>query len=515
MDSNQGLSSVGLRKRTLKPLELRRTVERECAKTANGETTAEEEPLTPAARLFQLPSINLCIIVAMGLKTEINIGEGIKWLEQTLFKHPRFTSKVVVDDKKGGEKRWVQTAIDLDYHIITPDLDPNMNSGDQFVEDYMLDITKTPMDLSRPPWELHVLNVKTSDANSVVVFRIHHSAGDGASLMSFLLACTRQLSNPEALPTLPTMKKRMASSGSWGNWSFFFAIWWIFRLMWNTFVDVVLFVATILFLKDSQTPIKGPPGVGRTPRRFVHLTLSLDDIKLVKNAMNMTINDVLLGITQAGLSRYLNRRYCEDAKDGGATEKTDNLPKNIRLRSTVVFNLRPSAGIQDLADMMEKGSKVKWGNAVGYVLLPFNISLPNNPLDYIHQAKAIIDRKKSSLEAICTLGLALKTLGAKITAALSLRAVSNTTCLFSNLVGPKEEVSFLGHPVAYIAPSIYGLPHALTIHFQSYVNKMTICVAVDEGVVPDPHRLCDDFGESLKLIKNAAIERGLVKNGAY
>jgi hypothetical protein len=53
------------------------------------------------------------------------------------------------------------------------------------------------------------------------------------------------------------------------------------------------------------------------------------------------------------------------------------------------------------------------------------------------------------------------------------------------------------------------------IHVVSYVNKMKIIVSVDEGVVPDPHQICDDIEESLKLIKNAVIEKGLVDSYDY
>lgn len=72
---------------------------------------------------------------------------------------------------------------------------------------------------------------------------------------------------------------------------------------------------------------------------------------------------------------------------------------------------------QDLADMMAKGSKTKWGNLIGYLLLPFNIALQDDPLEYVRQAKAAIDRKKLSREAICTYScaeLVLRTFGAKV-----------------------------------------------------------------------------------------------------
>jgi hypothetical protein len=53
---------------------------------------------------------------------------------------------------------------------------------------------------------------------------------------------------------------------------------------------------------------------------------------------------------------------------------------------------------------------------------------------------------------------------------------------------------------------------ALMINFESYVNKMAIVLSVDEGTIPDPHQLCDDIVESLKLIKDAVPSTGLIKD---
>jgi hypothetical protein len=56
---------------------------------------------------------------------------------------------------------------------------------------------------------------------------------------------------------------------------------------------------------------------------------------------------------------------------------------------------------------------------------------------------------------------------------------------------------------------------ALMIHVVSYANKMNIILSVDEEIVPDPHQLCDDLEESLKLIKDAVIYKGLVDCRVY
>ncbi|KAG6650281.1 wax ester synthase/diacylglycerol acyltransferase 5-like isoform X2 [Carya illinoinensis] len=407
----------------------------------------DEEPLSPAARFFHTPRFNVYIIAIVGCKTSLNTDVVKAGLEQTLVKHPRFSSKMVVDcNKYCKNKKWAQTKVNLEDHIIVPELDPNIDFPDRFVEDYVSNVTRTPLDLSKPLWELHLLNIKTSDAEAVGVFRIHHSMGDGASLISVLLACTRKTSDPEALPSVPVKKRAGSTFNSRGGfWWYFLAIWLFLRLIWNTMVDVFLFVATTLFLKDMKTPIKGAPGVELNVKKFVHRTVSLDDIKLVKNAMNMTVNDVVAGITQAGLSRYLNRRYSEEKRDGPVKQSNSNIPKGIRLRAVILVNLRKSAGIQ-------------------------------------------------------------------VAAAIICRALSNITMAISGVVGPQEEISFYGHPIAYLAPTVYGDPTALVVHYQSYVNKMTISLSVDPSVIPDPHDLCNDIEESLKLIQHAVINKGLIKD---
>ena len=67
--------------------------------------------------------------------------------------------------------------------------------------------------------------------------------------------------------------------------------------------------------------------------------------------------------------------------------------------------------------MMEKESKVKGGNWIGCMLLLFAIALYDDPLNYIRQTKATIDRKKRYHEAIFTffiIKMVLKLFGAKV-----------------------------------------------------------------------------------------------------
>ncbi|XP_024013738.1 O-acyltransferase WSD1 [Eutrema salsugineum] len=475
----------------------------------------DEQPLSPAARLFHAPEFNCYIISVIGLKNKIKPDEIIQGIKQTLIKHPRFSSKLVNSGSNNRqEQKWVRTNVVAEDHVIIPKFetqDIENANADAFLESYVSDLTTTPLNTSKPLWEVHLLDLKTSDAENVAILKIHHSVGDGMSLMSLVLACTRKTSNPDEFPSLPYQNQSSSGSsrlmpGSVGDsrllW-LLMALWSAIMVVLNTVCDALEFIATTLFLKDTSTPIKGDFRLRKCKRMcLVHRTVSFDDIKLIKNAMKMTVNDVILGVSQAGLSQYLKRRY---------VDQEESIPKEIRLRAAVLVNIRPTTGIQDLADMMTKGSKCRWGNWIGYIVFPVSIALHNDPLDHIRRAKSIIDRKKNSLEAALTFivgKMIIKSLGVQRAANILHRALSNTTMTFSNLVGPMEEISFYGHPVTYMAPSVYGHPHALTMHFQSYMNKMTISLSVDPTVISDPHRLCDDWEESLRSIKAAVQKRG-------
>ncbi|KAG0489370.1 hypothetical protein HPP92_008181 [Vanilla planifolia] len=431
---------------------LRVKLPRRCSVSPRKDAEGYGEPLSPTARLFRQPQFNCHILVFLGFGKKIHTDAVKAALESTLVRHPRFSSVQEID--ASGRSRWVRTEVNLDDHVVYPDLGPVAADGDpivgdRIVENYASGLCCSALDTSRPLWDLHILDIRTSEAAVVAVFRIHHSLGDGISLMSLFLACTRRTIDYESLPSLP----------------------------------------------DSKTPLMGMKGVEYRQKRFAHCTLSFDDLRTIKNAMGSTINDVLVGVTSAALSRYLDRNH-----DG-------HLPRNLRIRSTLLVNIRPNTGINALALTMKEGRRSNWGNRMGYVLLNFPIMRCQDPLDYIRKGVEITQKKKKSLEVMFTFISALlivKIFGVKAAVLLCHRVLSNTTLSFSNVVGPTDEVGFCGSPLVYIAPTVYGHPQALTIHYQSYMNKMKVVLAVDELVISDPHKLLDDIVNSVQLIKDAA-----------
>uniref|UniRef100_J3M9L1 Uncharacterized protein n=1 Tax=Oryza brachyantha TaxID=4533 RepID=J3M9L1_ORYBR len=347
-------------------------------------------PMSPAGRLFRETHFNCYIVAVIGLGSSVDVAAARAGLEATLVRHPRFCSVQVSNEaSKRAKPKWVRTTVNLDNHLIFPELDPTATSAnpDQVVEDYMSTLSTQPMDHSRPLWEFH------------------------------------------------------------------------------------------------------------------------------------TVNDVLVGVTSAALSRYYFRKTSDNSREKRTRRK------NIRMRSALLVNIRKTPGLHvrkgcdydqstrvyrpALAEMMNssKNNAARWGNLIGYIVLPFRIAMYDDPLEYIRQGKRTVDRKKNSLEAIFTYwsgNLIVKLFGIKTAAALCYGMIANTTLSFSSMVGPAEKVEFYGHPIEYIAPSVYGHPHALTIHYQSYMNIIKLVLAVDDAQFPDAHQLLNDFAESLKLIRQAA-----------
>ncbi|EAY75973.1 hypothetical protein OsI_03895 [Oryza sativa Indica Group] len=464
------------------------------------------EPVSPSARLVE----DFFIVVVIGIATPVNDPVARAGIAAQLARYPRFRS-IQVTDEDGGNPRWVRTTVNLDDHIIYPELDMDAVAADpdKAVEDYVASLSTKPMDESRPLWEFHVLDFPTSEAAATTAIRVHHSLGDGMSLLTLLMACTRSAADPARLPAMPPLPTRAGAiyarprpPASAGALAFAAWLWSFVALAWHTVVDVASFFATTMFLKDPHTLFKRVKHGEFQRKRIVHRGLSLDDVKLVKNAMNCTVNDVLVGITYSALSRYYYRKSGDKDTD-----------EDIRLRSILLVNLRPTTSLHAYVDMINSGreDEVKWGNALGFIILPFFIGVHKDPLDYVRKAKKVVDRKKSSLEVVFThlaAEVILKLFGLKAAAAIFHRMISHTTISFSNMIGPVEQVEFCGHPVVFIAPSGYGPPEALTVNFQSYVNTMMVNLAVDEAQFPDCHELLDDFSESLRQIKDAALSLG-------
>ncbi|VVA90141.1 unnamed protein product [Arabis nemorensis] len=412
--------------------------------TVEKQMTAGEKPLSPFSRLFSLPGRDCFNIITIGSKNECNPIVIVEGLKNTLINHPRFSS--ILDTGNGehkGKAKWVRTQVNVEEHVIIPEIDPNIENPDQFLEDYTSSMAVTPMDKSKPLWEFHLLKMKTS----------HHSLGDGMSLMSLLLACTRKTCDPEAFSTFVVASTKRSASATINTcwfWSMVAWFWYIVRVIFHTCVGVFKSMVMACFGGDTSSLLMGKSGATLCPNKFIHRIISLEDVKFVLNAMNA-----------------------------------------------------------DLAKMMAKGSKFRWGNSMGYVTFPLWMKSENDILEYIRRAKATMDRKKLSLEPLFSYALLkfiMEVFGIKALNIFMKRIFGRSTMVFSNVIGPTEEISYFDHQISYIAATSIGLPQVLTVNIQSYVNKVIFNLGVDLVVISDPHHLCDLIFEALRMMKTVAAE---------
>ncbi|KAB1993646.1 hypothetical protein ES319_D13G045300v1 [Gossypium barbadense] len=471
--------------------------------------TSSDEPLTPAGRLFLQPETDIvihCIIRGKNPADMDAIKSAIK--SSLMVQHPRFCSLLVRD--KNGFEHWRKTPIDIGQHVVVLNnrLDKSGNFIDQTqgsttteeddeaaVNQYVADLSvSSPLSTDKPLWELHVLT-----AHKCAVFRIHHSLGDGISLMSMLMANCRRADDADALPRMVPDKKTVIKGEKGRDWFWLFGVlWWFLKMVVFTLLFSMEFVLRSLLVSDEKTAITGGDGVELWPRKLATAKFLLDDMKLIKRAVpDTTINDVLLGMVSSGLSRYLDHR-------------TPNvLHEGLRITGVAMVNIRPQPGLQDLSKLMKSNTKARWGNKFGVILIPvYYHKGGNDPLEYLKRAKAIVDKKKHSLEAYFSYkigDLVMSLLGPKYACMLNYKLLCNTTFTLSNVAGPLEEISLAGNPLSSIKVNTSSLPQALTMHMLSYAGKAEMQILVAKDIIPDPEFLAKCFEYALLEMKEAVL----------
>lgn len=463
----------------------------------------DEEPMSPSGALLRHFNMDCYILVIIGLGKPVDVPTMKTTLQSTVIKHKRFSS--VVKRCRKGHQQWIRKDVDIDNHVIVPKLSVSYTQSFDFIEKYTASLaTALPLDPSLPLWQIHVLNYKSSEAEASVILKIHHCIGDCTSLMSLFLDCTRKFCQPESMPTIPHVNRyRRSRLPIWNVIGILHALWGVMFLVWCTVLDLVQFVTTFLWMKDSKM-LRGPPGVIHHPKALAHVTVDLEDITIVRKAIDGTVNDVVTGMLSAGFVRYFDRLY---VKDRSSFQKASSL----RIRALVPVNMRPSPGLHKLEYMMENPQEARWGNEFAFWMLPFRLQKKQQEddfLEYCRVARAELKRKKASYQP--QFNLFLKAIFARVFGVDTImsalyRVCLNTTFVFSNVLGPVEPIQFLDNPVTHIVTTVSGMPQGLIVHFQSYAGKAKLIAMAAEDMFPQPRQLCMDCAHALNRMKEEAL----------
>lgn len=230
---------------------------------------------------------------------------------------PQFRRRVVPVPLGLHHPVWIEDpAFDLDRHVQALDL-PAPGSWRE-VEDAVGAIAGRPLDRARALWELWLLHGFT-DGGVVLVAKIHHALADGVAVASLLAGVMDDGDAPQCVspPELPWTAEPVPSRA---------------RLVRDALRAhgpslrglPYLLGRTARGLRDGARLRRGlassPPlpllHAPRTPlngtlhaeRAFALVSLPLDDVKQVRASLEVTVNDVVLGLVAGALRRYLAER---------------------------------------------------------------------------------------------------------------------------------------------------------------------------------------------------------------
>ncbi|MBC8440937.1 MAG: wax ester/triacylglycerol synthase family O-acyltransferase [Deltaproteobacteria bacterium] len=423
-------------------------------------------------------------------------------VEARLASFPRFRQKVVRPKTGLGMPKWVEDKhYDLASHLHRVALPA---PGDKHeLSEMISNLMTMALDQSKPLWDIHLIeNYKTGCA---LFFRLHHCIADGIALMHVLH------STADTIPDAPWPKKPSDPKKHIAGRHQFFS----FNSMISTAKDAIqkgqeiskrivkeienvsanpdslkfmlklaarlpsdvagVLSRHTLMNSDPNTAFKGKLQVAKQ----VTWTdpIPLDRIKKLGKAISSaTLNDVLIATVTGSMRRYL---------------KTKNTPINeLDLRVTVPVNIR------------KPGTEFELGNKFSLVFLKLPVYL-EDPILRLKEVKRRMDKLKVSADPYVNFGL-LSAIGF-LPSSMAQKAAqffgNKASGVMTNVPGPKKPLYFADKEITNI---MFWVPRSgtvgLGISILSYNNRVTIGIASDKGLMPDPEVLLGGFEEEFNYL---------------
>ncbi|MBK7218524.1 MAG: wax ester/triacylglycerol synthase family O-acyltransferase [Candidatus Promineofilum sp.] len=374
------------------------------------------------------------------------------------------------------------------------------------LQNMVSDLMSTPLDFSRPPWKFYI--IENYGQGCAIMARTHHCLADGMALVAVLLAMTDFTPDAPLTPGEPLAGA--PANGLMGNG----LLGGLTREVGNTVglarelagraargaravagdadravglgeqgAGFGLAAGRLLARSaDPRTRLKGKLGVMK--RAAWSPPFPLNDIKLIKNALGGTINDVLVTAVAGGLRRYLVAAGDDVGDDSGGLEIRAALPVNLR-------------GDDDLG---------KLGNKFGLVFLTLPIHI-EEPLMRLAEVRRRMLELKRSAEAPVTLSiLGAMGLGTDAFREFVVRTLEpKATIVLTNVPGPPIPLYLAGQQIREL---MFWVPQAgrlgVGVSILSYAGNVHLGIATDAGLVPDPERVLVGVHAELARLKALA-----------
>ena len=398
---------------------------------------------------------------------------------------------------------WVtDRAVDPRHHVFAHDVPAP--GGMDGLEKLIGRVASTPLDRTRPLWEMHVCQPFDDDRIAVVT-KMHHALADGVAANALLGNIVDGLGgDPSPARERPRAEVVVEPTPSWFEQlrlAVVDAVLQIGRLPGRVTRTVRAVAAVLRHRRASSVSVPRPVlDVPRTPfngaltarRNFATATLPMGDLKEVKQAHEVTLNDVVLAVVGGAVRRWLqvDGRLPDRSLVAGVPVATDTPGSGPRLGGNRVSNLFTSLAT-DVEDPHERLRTIARTTAESKVIQ--RTLGPDMLVDWVQFAPP-----------------------APLTAAMRLyshtRAASKHPPPFnlvvSNVRGPGEPVSISGahlRDLFSVGPILEGI--GLNVTAWSYVDRMNFSFLG----CPD---LVDDLGPLVAELPRALEELRMTK-GAH
>ncbi|NRQ36139.1 wax ester/triacylglycerol synthase family O-acyltransferase [Nonomuraea sp. NN258] len=403
---------------------------------------------------------------------------------------------------------WVQEDdLDLDYHVREIGLPPP--GDDARLAEQVSRLHARRLDRGRPLWEIYLIH-GLSGGRMGLYTKIHHAAVDGvggADVLAALLDTSPEPAPPpaeaaerdEPPPGRPEMLVRGLARLA-GNPAY--AVRFAARAI--PHLDEIPVVSRLPGSRLLSGLARRVAGAGHSPglpplpapktpfsgpvsghRRFAFVSLPLEEIKQVRKAFGVTVNDVVMAVCAGALRRWL-------AAHGGVPRRP--------LVAGVPFSLR-AAGVAGP------------GNQVAIMTAPLAVHV-EDPVARLHQVRVAMRRIKDRFalaparwlrEFSESMPAALMGLASRSAFGLVGQTAPPINVAISNVPGPQFPLYVCGarllthYPVSVITDVSGGV----NITAFSYDGSLDIGVVTDREMIPDAWELADLLRESLDELRNA------------
>lgn len=190
-------------------------------------------------------------------------------------------------------KKWKRVKVNLKDHVIIPKFPKIENPPylyDQYFKNYLAELNSSQLPQNQPLWDIHIVKYPTSAAAGHLIIRMHHSLGDGYSLVGALLSCLQRADDPSLPLTFPSIRSNVEKKNKkkGGMLKFVTLVPKIVSGVFNTLYDFGWDVWKSNVWEDDLSPIRsGTEGVEFQPVDITTVTFSLDRIKEIKTKLKV------------------------------------------------------------------------------------------------------------------------------------------------------------------------------------------------------------------------------------